>query len=583
MSIIVRYSTGSTYTLVANKVDIEKVQELGGQYHVPYSSMIGMVRLGLGIQKITVTGDTLDMTACIWHDVVAISLDSGTSYQTVYFSGVPYTSDCWSGIYPYTLELLASPLKERTAVRYPTTGYKWGNQSITGISQLGNTVAYPVIHYLAPLFYAPLSNTLVDFAGQSVTFTRTASKVHGGVTYPINIPIFDSGLYLGSDTAQDVATWTPPASTLRTIAMQIKSRYPSPWSIGGGGINLLTANQSNAETDTTGVTGITGTLSRTTVAGEFYAGTAGFKLVSTGSADMYITSSGAKTAVTAGLWYSFSAYMKSATKNVQVYLVFYDAAGTTLNYAASTPISAPGTFGLPRISIIAQAPAGATQASFSAALISSAVGEILYVDNLMLEAIPAIQTVWIGNACNQLWINTSWNQLLWTDETTTIASTFPTSDYLNGAVTDIVLLDNTAHAVTVIAHAAGGTWYTATGTLAALNWYLEYLGLNGFEGSIANLIEFPYVLTSAEYQALAYSSLALLFNDAYNHWIYIGNRYAGEIIKGSDKRLVNALGNDISALLGGNGDIPIGSTVMSIAQSQGLSARWYIEVKRTDL
>jgi len=574
MSTIVKYSSGSTYTLVPNKVDIEKIQDLDGQYHIPNTSIVGMMRLGLGVQRITVSGDALDMAACLWHDVVAISFDSGTSYQVVYFAGVPYTSDCWSGIYPYALSLLASPLKEQAATRYPTTGYKWGNQSITGISQAGNVNAFPTIHYLAPLFYAPLSNTLVDFAGQSVTFTRTASKVHNGITYGVNVPIFDNGLYLASDTAQDVATWTPPAAMVRTVAMQIKSRYPSPWSIGGGGVNLLTANQSNAETDTTGVVGWGGTFTRNTVTP--LAGTADFKLVSTADGDLYLVTNTTAAAVAAGYWYTVRAFVgmtAAAGRQFRVYVSWYTAADVLV----SNDFSSAATFSGVAFTISAafQCPATATKAYVGVNAVASLTGEILYADSLMIETIPLEIQLWWGNG-NRLAINTVNSLIVLTDDNVHwVSAAFPTALYMTGTLTDIVILDDTAHVVTIAVRAETGAWTTGTGTRAGILW--GALPLGSFEGSIANLIEFPYVLTSAEYQALDYSSLSLLYNT-----LYIGNRYAGEIVKGSDKRLLNSNGSDISALLGGT-DIAIGASAVTIAQSQGLAARWYVEVKRTDV
>jgi hypothetical protein len=236
------------------------------------------------------------------------------------------------------------------------------------------------------------------------------------VTYLINVPIYDNGLYLSSDTAQDVAVWTPPASTVRAVAMQIKMTRAS-------------------------------------------------------------------------------------------------GAGAAL-------------------------------------------------------------TIW-SSAHNTLAFNTSTNVLTWTDDTTTVSITFPTSAWTAGTVLDVVVIHDAANAVTLAVHPVGGSWVVGTGTLALLTWL--QLTLGNLEGSIAHLIEFGYALTSAEYQALAYSSLSLLFNT-----LFVGNRYAGEIIKGSNKRLLNASGADISALLGGV-DIPISSTSVTIAQSQGLAARWYVEVQRTDV
>lgn len=574
MSTIVRYSSGSTYTLVANKVEIEKVQDLGGQYHIPYSSIVGMMRLGLGIQKITVSGDILDMAACIWHDVVAISFDSGVSYQTVYFAGVPYTSDCWSGIYPYALSLLASPLKEQTAVRYPTTGYKWGNQSISGISQAGNVPAYPTIRYLAPLFYAPLSNTLVDFAGQSVTFTRTAAKVHGGVTYPINTPIFDNGLYLASDTAQDVATWTPPASTVRTVVMQIKraslsilepfsSLDTSKWIVGSG--TVITTGGSLVVGQPTSV---------------YSAAHSSFSLdrFQVGS----IIFSGAclpreTAAINALGLFNDWGFTSLWSDNGNIFAAGIDtgiAASATLREFKITFLG-NGTANL-YIDSVLKAAGSTLPASCQIAFKAYAGGAYIRVDQIQVTgfaSFPATLTVWNG-VHNTLRIDTVNNLLKWDDAITTVSLALPAA-YLSGTVMDVVLLDDTSHAVTLAVHPAGGAWTSATGTLALLTW--PQLTLGPLEGSIANLIQYPYVLTAAEYQALAYSSLSLLFNA-----LYVGNRYAGEVIKGSDKRLLNANGSDISALLGGT-DIPISASAVTIAQSQGLSARWYVEVKRTDV
>lgn len=572
MSTIVKYSTGSTYTIVPNKVDIEKVQDLDGQYHIPNTSIVGMLRLGLGIQRITVSGDALDMSACLWHDVVAISFDSGTSYQTVYFAGVPYTSDCWSGIYPYALSLLASPLKEQTAVRYPTTGYKWGNQSITGISQAGNVNAFPIIHYLAPLFYAPLSNTLIDFAGNSVTFTRTAAKDHGGVTHPINTPIFDSGLYLASDTAQDVATWTPPAATVRTVAMQLKSRYPSPWVIGGSGGNFLTANDSNLETSVGNWASDGATVTRDTAAP--LVGTGSLKMVSAGSCAY---AKAAISGLVVGQWYAVQGLFKSVAAVHGAWVGIYGGGMNFIHGAAIDVSSAPAicTFVFC---------AAATTGFVIASLSGYAAGEILYGDSFMIEAIPLTLGIWSegGTYHNDLHIDTVNNLLKWSDGTATVGLALPAA-YLAGTIMDLVATHDAGSVITLAVHPVGGAWTSTTNnTLTSLSWgpmnlgrTLSYAG--NLEGSIANLVQFPYVLTSAEYQALAYSSLSLLYNT-----LYIGNRYAGEIVKGSDKRLLNALGSDISALLGGT-DIAIGASAVTIAQSQGLSARWYVEVKRTDV
>lgn len=537
--------------------------------HVPLTNINGAIPLGLDWQTWTISGVIADSMSVRWHDIVWLSLDNiawrACRVQTTAFPTNNYQQST------YELTVLVSPILEGAAVRYPTTGYKFGLQSITGISQAGNVSAFPTIHYLAPLFYAPLSNTLIDFTGAAVTFTRTASKVHAGVTYPINTPIFDSGLYIGSDTALDFAMWTPPVSTLKTIAMQIKSWvFPGPWVIGGSGGNGLTANQSNAGTDTTGMAATAGTLTRS--ANNLITGTGDFKVVATGgNLQPYITT---KVAISAGLWVAFQVVVGCvgmAGRQVQPVIQWFNAGGGLITSTFGTLIACPTTARL--LLVMAQAPSGTASASVYVNVPSAVAGQILYITHLMLSARQSVSTVWTATH-NKLTIDFANNLIKWTDDSATISLALPAA-YLTGTVMDVVLFDDTSHVVTLVAHPAGGSWTSATGTLAALTW--PQLTLGSLEGSIANLIEYGYVLTGAESQAIVYFSLSLLFNS-----LYIGNRYAGEVIKGSDKRLVNANGSDISALLGGV-DIPIGSAAVTIAQSQGLSARWYVEVKRTDV
>lgn len=576
MSVIVRYSDNTTYTLNALSVNVQNAQGLE-QYHIPYTHRNLALRLGLSFQNITVSGSVESKTACKWHDIIAISLDGGTSYQTVYFTDGGITDDQWSAIYPFELTLTASPLKEyATATRFPTTGYQWGDSSVSSVKQLGNTLAYPIIYYLSPLMYFPLLENLEDFAGEGLTFTRALAKVHAGVSYGVNTPIYDNGLFISSETSQDVPLWTPAASTLKTIAMQIKqTAYPKAWVIGAGAgtANLLTANQSNAETDTTGVSAIGATLTRNTSTP--IAGTGDFKLVATESPCLlfeptpYIT-------ITPSKWYCGQATVRTtgtaAGRTVHAQLTWYTAADAEISSTDGVAVSAPTTATV--ISVIGVAPATAYKVSLRIWLDSAVASEVMYVDSLMLELIPDLLTVWTA-ALNKLTIDTLSNLLKWTDDTTTVQVTFPTASYMAGALTDLVVVENTSHAVTVAVHAAGGAWASQTGTLAAIA-YPE-LTLGNLEGSISHLIEYPYALVAAEWEALDFSLAPLRYNN-----LFVGNKYAETITKGSDGALVTASGADITGLLAGE-DIAIGSTDVTITQLTGLSARWYVEVKRTDI
>jgi len=567
-----KYSDGTTYDLSVADLQLGLVQDLI-PWHTPYTHQVGATRTGLGIAKMTAKGTATSRTVAKWHDIVAVSLDSGTTYQVVYFSDVTFSDDQWSTLAPYTLTLLVSPVRESSVTRYPTTGYKWGDSSIANVSQLGNVAAYPTLYYLGPKAYWPLTVDLVDFAGLGVTFTRALAKLHAGISYAINQAIFDSGLYLASDTSTDTGKVTLPTSTLKTVACQVKqTRYPTTWSIGGTALNLLTANQSNIETDTTGLAGTGGTLTRDTVSP--IAGTAHAKLLSTGSNDLVLSTSTTAATVTAGRWYCAQALVKctvAAGRQVQIGIIWKTSGGVDISTTWKAAQACPTTATV--LSLVALAPATAAQAFLTVKIVSSINAEVLYADSLMLEELPTTLTVWTATK-NKLTIDPVNNLVQWTDDTTTIQATFPTADYMAGTLVDLVVIDDTSHAAVIACHAAGGSWTTGSGTLAAIEW--PELTLGPLEGSLSNLIQYDYALTSAEYQAMDYTLEPLRFDN-----LFIINKYAGTMTKTSDRRLLTAASVDVSGLLSG-ADTEITTTARTVAMTTGLAARWYIEVKRTD-
>jgi hypothetical protein len=419
------YTTGSTKQVYGDK-DKEWSRE-SLMTHVPFGMVNQGHDLGLTALRISCRCVVASETDVSWHLIDQVSFDSTTGSDGSWYRVlVPPTPTIPQPLVPggskqyAMITLLCSPYREGAAVRYPTSAsaWYWGDAASASIHQHGNVNAYPVIYYLAPLFYAPLTEDLTDFTGSAISFTRAASKTHGGVSYAINAPIYDGGLYIASDTSQDVPKWTPETATVKTIACQIKY-----------------------------------------------------------------------TRVAAG-------------------------GGTAL-------------------------------------------------------------TIWTA-AKNKLTFDTSANTISWTDDTTTVTATFPTSHWAEGDVIDVVAVDGTSHAVSLIVHVAGGAWTEVhTGTLAAIEW--PELTLGNLDGSISNLIEYPYALVAAEWEALDYSLAPLRYNN-----LFIANRYGETITKGSDGRLTTASSVDITGCLSGE-DIAIGATNVTITQASGLAARWYVECKTTDV
>jgi hypothetical protein len=163
------------------------------------------------------------------------------------------------------------------------------------------------------------------------------------------------------------------------------------------GRNLLTPNQSNAETDTTGMTGSIGTLTRNTTTP--IAGTGDFKLVSTGSNDLQITTDGTPISVIPGQWYVAQALTKTAgmatSRQMNLRIRWIDASGSSISYTSSTTISC--TTQTIFLSVVGQAPSLAVTASVYVVVIAAVSGETLYADSLMFELLDTTisgKTMW---------------------------------------------------------------------------------------------------------------------------------------------------------------------------------------------
>ncbi|MCX6262615.1 MAG: hypothetical protein NTY95_17585 [Bacteroidia bacterium] len=188
----------------------------------------------------------------------------------------------------------------------------------------------------------------------------------------------------GTDATRAISPNGLAGSSPTLIGLTIGA-YPTTWIVGQSGANLLTVNQSDAEVDTAGMAANWGTLSRTTTAGEFYAGTAGFKAVATSANTMVIYTSTKISGLTAGNYYCFSVYAKASTsaKNWYLLIDWYTAANGYLSSSASSQVAASTSF--TRLSLTAIAPATAAKCVVKIVLITPTVSDILYVDNLMIE------------------------------------------------------------------------------------------------------------------------------------------------------------------------------------------------------
>jgi hypothetical protein len=243
-----------------------------------------------------------------------------------------------------------------------------------------------------------------------------------------------------------------------------------------------------------------------------------------------------------------------------------------LGTSYSATITAP-TSSFVRIFTIAQAPTNAAIAVLVVRLDNVVSGDILYVDNLMFEKVNDTNlTIWDDGQKNKLYIDIANNLLKWTDYTSTIQCTFPTTQFWTETST------NTRKVITIVAihngatkeiHCKyeGGTWNDGSGTLNNLVW-TNPLTLGRFDGILFNLVQYDYVLTSSQYSALNFTTNPLRWNN-----LYIANKTPGKITY-KDGILTDENGNNITGLVSGQPIELPASTATTIQMLDGLSAKW---------
>lgn len=217
------------------------------------------------------------------------------------------------------------------------------------------------------------TNTLIDPGGGR----PSGNTISSSLVAPLNN--LDTGVANEIRVTQDAMYVCAPQRTV-----------PSPWVIGTGSsapyCNLLTANQSNAETDTTGMAA-NGTLTRNTSTP--IAETGDFKVVATadGNLDLYQSS---RMVVTAGLTYCGQATIKTSGcaggRQCLTLIAWYNAVGANFATSIGSVIDAPTTDTF--VSQISVAPVGAVTAVLYVRIVSAVIGEILEADSLMIEFLP---------------------------------------------------------------------------------------------------------------------------------------------------------------------------------------------------
>ena len=170
----------------------------------------------------------------------------------------------------------------------------------------------------------------------------------------------------------------PTANPLTTAAMALKVNTAT---VG----NLLTANQSSVETDTTGFVAFNNVASMSASTDAALYGSKSLAVTSTGSDDTKVQlSSGLYTYdvhATAGQTYTFSVYVKSAAtpRSALAVIVWRDAGGSGISTTTGTTVTTTAS-GWTRVLVTGVAPAGTVHVQPVITIVSSVANEVHYFD-----------------------------------------------------------------------------------------------------------------------------------------------------------------------------------------------------------
>lgn len=185
----IKDSNNTIYDIVG---DLKIAQPIAGYvgalpaFDVAVGKQIGILPQSATLQVLTQTLNEVPL-----FDIKYISRDNGVTWQKVFFvENVQWALPPQGWHYHFIVHLYVSSARLGATHTYNSV---WGHTSVA-VAQNGNHTAPVKLTYNAPVFFAPLLQSIVDFAGQSIDYTAPA-RSYGGVSYDANQPIFDEGLY----------------------------------------------------------------------------------------------------------------------------------------------------------------------------------------------------------------------------------------------------------------------------------------------------------------------------------------------------------------------------------------------------
>lgn len=274
---------------------------------------------------------------------------------------------------------------------YPTTSatvttvIRLGTTSQTEITEVSNSQWASIYPGYALLYLRALTSELtpgipqleVDVKGRKLYDSRAGATAWSENPILMLRDLLTSSDYGAGLTSDDLAEgwWNDAADVCDEVI--------------AGTTNLLTANQSDVETNTTGL-GVyqssgSPTLARVTTA--LWQGSASAKATAASSTNLSILTTPNTSGLVAGRTYSFSVYARAsatAARTMKAGIFWHTSGGVFISSSLGTAIAA--TTDWTRVTVTATAPPTAAQAYLAVELVGAQAGDEVWWDGAQLEA-----------------------------------------------------------------------------------------------------------------------------------------------------------------------------------------------------
>lgn len=248
-------------------------------------------------------------------------------------------------------------------------------------------------YYRVKIEWLNSSLASLGFATQTGYLNATGATVYG----PYLAPASTAYMRLRFDHYSSTGGANPTAGSLLKVKEVTVAKAATSGALGSSRTNLIP--NPSFETNTTGWTGQSTTVARSTA--QFYSGAASLSMTATAVTTTLALTPGGTSGipVTGSTTYAIQFRSRAATtpRNVEFYVYWYDSAGALIGMPTTGGYTTNSTSGWTLHSGTKTSPSNAAYARVAAAVYNAAIGEVHYIDAVMMEQASSVGTYFDGS------------------------------------------------------------------------------------------------------------------------------------------------------------------------------------------